>query len=228
MSRWWPKSVRATLAPDDAGAGRASWSGPLAALVATLGVEPKNVTLTLSDRLVRYFALPSSPALAAESDWRLFAARRLETVFGADAAAHAILLSKKSPAGRVACAVERALIDAIYAALHGAGHQLVSLRPRFATAFDRARRSIGNGDAWFVSQEPGSLTIGLAAGGEWHLVRQRRVGAQWLEELPGFLERESQLAGLSARVPSAYVAVLQDSGPLPASAGGFAIQRVAS
>jgi hypothetical protein len=213
VSRWWPRPVRVTLRPESAGGAQLSWQDAVKSLPGLVGARRAEVSITLSNRFARYFALPWSAALAAEADWRGFAERRFETLFGARADAHAILLSASSRSARLACAVERALLEAIRGALEAAGHRLASLRPQFAASFDPARREIGAQDAWCVSQEPGQLTIGLALAGDWRAVRQRRVAADWEAELPGILERESQLAGLEAPLATAYLARFDHHAP---------------
>jgi hypothetical protein len=193
-----------------------AWQGCVSSLVpllAALGAHQADIAVTLSNRFARYFALPSSSALNAEPDWRAFAERRFEALFGTHADSCSILLSARSRSSRLACAVEGALIAAIRNVLETAGHRLASLRPQFAASFDLARRRIGAQDAWFVSQEPGHLTIGLAVAGDWRSVRQRRVGPDWAEQLPGILDREGQLAGLESQVPAAYVTRFDDHAP---------------
>jgi hypothetical protein len=219
----WPDSIRIALGPERASGRRIAFglrrrtgarmeaegapAESLARLFPALGAGRASVSVTLSNRLARYLVLPPSPALGSETDWLLFAERRLAALTGADAAAHRILLSSSRAGGaRLACAVERRLLDAIEAAVGAAGHRLASLQPHFAAAFNLARRGIGKQDTWFVDREPQQLTIGLAIGGEWRAVRQRRVEADWREQLPAILQREGQLAGIAAGSAAIQVA----------------------
>lgn len=250
MSRLWPDPVRVALLPDrvlgvrlthglrpkpaarqeqavEPAKGGRTWAGAvdqLLSLLSALGAKRARVTVILSDRFVRYLILPPSPALASEADWRAFAEHRFAEVFGAHAGGSTVLASAEGDSARVACAFDAALVEAMRSTLESRGHRLVSLRPHFVAGFNRVCRAIRGEPAWFVGQEPGQLTVGSVAGRQWRFIRQRRVGQDWLDELPCMLERESELAGLPSAAGKAYVASLDATGRVPAKLGSIAIE----
>jgi hypothetical protein len=74
---------------------------------------------------------------------------------------------------------------------------LVSIQPYLMASFNRFRARLAGKDAWFVSHEPGRLSLGLLRQGAWHSIRNRRAGDNWRTELAGMIDRENQLAGLA-------------------------------
>jgi hypothetical protein len=214
-SRLWPERARIALAPGGvAGLG--------ASLSALRGARSA-VEITLSNRFARYLWLPWSRALRSEADWQSFAEHRFAELFGARPAGYAILLSSSAArAARLACALEPELIEALRKQVAEAGHRLISLRPRFAASFDRARRRVGKSEAWFVDQEPGQLTMALARHGEWHAIRQRHADAAWRERLSQMLDRESELAGADA-VEKAFVATSESADGFPERLGRYTV-----
>jgi hypothetical protein len=151
----------------------------------------------LSNRLVRYFCLPWSTALRTEAQWHSFAAHRFAELFGARAEDYTIRLSSSARRARLACAVDKVLVDSIRATLSGAGHRIAYLKPRFAVGFEVARHRHAKRDAWFVDPEPEQLTLALALAGEWRAIRQRRAQPGWREHLAEILGREGALTGVS-------------------------------
>jgi hypothetical protein len=200
----------------------------LRARLSALGTKGASVEITLSNRFARYLCLPWSPALRGEADWQSFAEHRFAELFGPRPSGYAVLLSSglaRSP--RLACALERELIETIRDSVATAGHRLASLRPRFAASFDRAHRRIGGVEAWFVDQEPDQLTMGLACKGEWRAIRQRHVDSSWRERLPQILDREGELAGAGA-IERAFVATLDEADELPPRVGSYALCAMGS
>jgi hypothetical protein len=214
-SRLWPERARIALSPD----GVAGLGDSLSTLRRPRGA----VEITLSNRFARFLCLPWSTALRTEADWQSFAEHRFAELFGARPAGYAILLSASAiRSARLACALEPELIETIRQAVASAGHRLASLRPRFAASFDRARRQIGRSEAWFVDQEPGQLTVGLAREGQWRAVRQRHADAGWRERLAELLDREGELAGADS-VEKAFVATTEEADGFPEHIGRYAV-----
>lgn len=220
VSLLWPETVRVAVCPERVFAsgaghpvqpsGERPWTAAAQALLpllSSLGVRRARVSITLSNRFARFVALPFSPALNTEAAWQAFAARRFEDLHGVKPGIQSILVSPAERGStRIGCAVDRDLVETIRSLLQSAGHRLVNLKPHFAAAFNLARRRFSGRDGWFVSQEPGQLTLGLAVSGGWSLVRQRRVGDDWADELPGMLRREAQMAGLPTALETIHVA----------------------
>jgi hypothetical protein len=99
---------------------------------------------------------------------------------------------------RLACAVERELVEGVAAAFVAAGVKLVSAQPFLVAAFNRIRRTVGNGSCWIVVEERGRLTLALIQRGEWLAIRARRSDDRWRNLLPEILERETAFLGLAA------------------------------
>jgi hypothetical protein len=217
-SRLWPRRARIALC--------AGGVAGLGERLAELGAPGAAIEITLSNRLARYLCLPWSPALRSETDWQSFAEHRFTELFGPRPAGYAILLSScVRRSARLACAVDRELIDSIRACVAAAGQRLTSLRPRFAASFDRARRRIGAGATWFVDQEPDQLTIALALEGGWRAIRQRHADSTWPERLAEMLDREGELAGAEP-VERAFVVTSEAIEGLPARAGRYALSAM--
>ncbi|HSQ05257.1 MAG TPA: hypothetical protein VLN59_14535, partial [Burkholderiales bacterium] len=94
---------------------------------------------------------------------------------------------------RLACAVETMLVEALNRTMAPLGRSYRSLQPHLMASFNRWRARLGDEPMWFVVAEPGLLSVALLHEGHWHSVRNVKVGADWLEQLPGVLSREECL-----------------------------------
>ena len=70
------------------------------------------------------------------------------------------------------------------------------MQPFLVAAFNRIRKTVGNGSCWIVVEEPGRLTLALLQRGAWVAIRSRRSDERWRVVLPEILERESAFLGL--------------------------------
>ena len=179
----------------------AEWRTAVDALPGVLsGYRNHDVSLVIADQFVRYTLLAWNAALKSEEHWLAFARHRLAAVHGAAAAEWEVKLTETAPSGpRLACAVDRALLDQIRAVFTGANVRLVSAQPFLVAAFNRIRRSIGNSSCWLLIEEPGRLTLAFIQRGVWLAVRSRRADPGWRAALPEILERESAFLALSER-----------------------------
>ena len=175
------------------------WRAAVQALPAVLAeFRNHDVSLVLADQFVRYVLMAGSPAVKTEAQWLDLARHRLATVHGAAAAEWELKLTETAPAGpRLACAVDRALVDAIAALFAATGARLVSVEPFLVAAFNRIRRTIGGGSCWLVIEEPGRLTLAFIQQGVWVAVRSRRADRGWRAALPELIERESAFLALA-------------------------------
>jgi len=147
--------------------------------------------VVLSSHLLRYAHLPWSPALASGDEWIAYARHVFGDTYGADAAAWRVRVSDGGRGkSRLACAADAALIDAIAAV-----ERVVSIQPHLMAAFNAGRAEFGDAPGWFVLHEPGRLTVGLVADGEWKLIRNRQAGEGWRDSLPDLLHRETEATG---------------------------------
>ena len=230
MSLLWRKQLRISLAPDRlvlrANKARTStvpvqvnpdseWRGAVDALGALLA-EFRNheVSVVLADQLVRYALIAWNPALKTEAQWMALARHRLATVHGAAAAEWDVKLTETAPAGpRLACAVDRALVEAIAASFTAANARLLSVQPFLVAAFNRIRKNIGSGSCWVVIEEPGRLTLAFIQRGVWVAVRSRRADAAWRAHLPELIERESAFLALAEACTRVIVCAQDDFDP---------------
>jgi hypothetical protein len=156
------------------------------------------VGIVLADSFVKYMLLPWNEALKKDEQWLALARHRLATVYGAQAAEWEVKLTATAPQGaRLACAIERKLVEALAAKSVAAQADLVSVQPFLVAAFNQVRERAGAGSCWLVVEEPGRLTLAYLQRGAWIAVRSRRVDANWRLVLPEIIERESACLALS-------------------------------
>jgi hypothetical protein len=136
-----------------------------------------DVTLVLSSRFVRYVVVPWSEALASREEELAFARHCFASVYGSEAATWACKLSSsRQRKPRLACAVERPLMDALNQRLGGLGRRYRSLQPHLMASFNRIRAEVRDQSAWLVVAEPGLLCLALLQEGCWQTVRTIPTG----------------------------------------------------
>lgn len=179
---------------------QAEWRAAVDALPTILSAKkPREASVVLADQLVRYALLPFNRTLKSEEQWLALARHRFAALHGAAAAQWEVRLAETAPAGpRLACAIDRGLLEALASTFAGAGVRLVSAQPFLAVAYNRVRESIGAGSCWLLVEEPGRLTIALVQRGAWTAIRSRRVDERWRRVLPEILAREAAFLGLEA------------------------------
>jgi hypothetical protein len=157
----------------------------------------REAALVLADQFVRYALLPHNDAVKSPEQWLALARHRFGALHGAAAAAWDVKVTETAPFGpRLACAVDRELIEALASAFVPAQVKLVSVQPFLVAAFNRIRQTVGNGSCWIVVEEPGRLTLALIRRGAWVAIRSRRSDERWRLALPEILEREGAFLGL--------------------------------
>jgi hypothetical protein len=205
---WRNKQLRVGLAADrihitgaksvELAAGDGSWTAPVEALGAALAGRKGTASVVLADQFVRYALLAYNEKLKTAEQWQALALHRFNTLHGPRAADWQVNITETAPLGpRLACAVDRALIARLAEVFSAAGLHLASVQPFLVAAFNRIRKSVGNGSCWIVVEEPGRLTLALLQRGMWIAIRGRRVEKGWRHVLPEILERESAFLGLS-------------------------------
>ena len=179
------------------------WRGAVDALPEVLNAHKNHdVSVVIADQFVRYVILPWNAALKTDAQWMTLARHRLTAVHGAAAAGWDIKLTETAPNGpRLACAVDRELIQELEAKFVAADAKLVSVQPFLVAAFNKMRSgilsTIGSASCWLVIEEPGRLTLAFIQRGVWVAVRSRRSDNRWREMLPEIIERESAFLALS-------------------------------
>jgi hypothetical protein len=157
----------------------------------------RDAALVLADQFVRYALLPHNDAVKSADQWLALARHRFGALHGAAAAAWDIKVTETAPLGpRLACAVDRELIEGLATILVTNQIRLISVQPFLVAAFNRIRQTVGNGSCWIVVEEPGRLTLALIRRGAWVAIRSRRSDERWRLVLPEILEREGAFLGL--------------------------------
>lgn len=209
---WRNKALRIGLAPErifvrgassiDLAAADGGWAAALEALPEVLkGSAGQSASVVLADQFVRYALLPHNQTLKSADEWAALARHRFSVLHGPRADEWDIKLASTAPHGaRLACAVDRQLIQALASAFVTAHVRLASVQPFLVAAFNRLRRRVGNGSCWIVVEEAGRLTLALIQRGAWVAIRARRSDSQWRRVLGEILERESAFLGLSQPV----------------------------
>jgi hypothetical protein len=221
-----PGKARSSVTPVQGNPNQPEWRAALDALPEALaGFRNHEVSVVLADQFVRYVLLAWSPALKSEEQWLALARHRLATVHGAAAAGWSVKLTETAPSGpRLACAVDRELLEELAAKLVAADVRLVSAQPFLVAAFNRIRRAIGNASCWLVVEEPRRLTLAFIQHGVWLAVRSRRTDPGWRARLPELIERESAFLALSE--PCTRVVVCAQDGFDPDMHEAFRMEAV--
>ena len=213
---WRNKQLRIGLGPDriyvsdsraiELAANDGSWNAPVETLAASLGGMKGEAAVVLADQFVRYALLPYTDTLKTREQWLALATHRFNTLHGPRAAEWQITVTETAPNGpRLACAVDRALVTQLMEVFAKANMRLVSVQPFLVAAFNRIRKSVGNGSCWIVVEEPGRLTLALIQRGQWIAIRSRRADSGWRNVLPEILERESAFLGLAQPITRVIV-----------------------
>ena len=213
---WRNKQLRIGLAPDrvyvsghkaiELAHNDGSWNAAVDALEPALKGMKGEAAVVLADQFVRYTLLPWNEALKGAEHWNALASHRFTTLHGPKAGEWQINVAQTSPMGpRIACAVDRSLMQRLAEMFTKVNVRLVSVQPFLVAAFNRIRKTVGNGMCWIVVEEPGRLTLALIQRGMWVAIRTRRADKSWRNVLPEMLERESAFLGLSTPVTRVIV-----------------------
>ena len=179
----------------------ASWRRAVDALAQILPAHRgETASLVLADQFVRYALLPWSDTLKTHEQWLGLARHRFCAIHGPLANEWEVRFAETAPAGpRLACAVDRGLVEELTEQFNASGVRLASVQPYLVAAFNRVRHMTG-GSCWMVVEEPGRLTLALFLKGVWVAIRSRRCDSSgdfaWRRVLPEIIERESAFLGL--------------------------------
>jgi len=213
---WRNKQLRIGLAPDriyvsgrkavELPVNDGTWNAAVDALEAVLKGMKGEASVVLADQFVRYTLLPWNETLKNAEQWNALASHRFTTLHGPKAGEWQINVAETAPMGpRLACAVDRTLIQRLAETFVKVNLRLASVQPFLVAAFNRIRKSVGNGSCWIVVEEPGRLTLSLIQKGMWVAIRTRRADKSWRNVLPEMLERESAFLGLSSPITRVIV-----------------------
>ena len=197
----------------------------LAAKVLTLSVA--DVTVVLSNHFVHYVLVPWNELLKSEEDQMAFARHRLVHVHGSLAESWSLRLSQaNSRQPRLACGVDKALIDALNAVMAPLGARYRSLQPHFMASFNRWRGRLSERSSWFVVAESGLACLALLQDGEWRSVRTIRTGPDWPGELSSVLAREQYLVDSQTGCDHVFVFAPDLPAPVALETGNWKIETL--
>lgn len=184
-----------------------SWQAALDRLTQLLD-EPEwqnaEVNIVLSNRLIRYAAIPFSAQLKNYSEQEAFARYALTQTFGANVQQWAFRIQhgKKDAPGLVS-AVDQALLEGLRQVCATHKLELRSITPYLMPVFNHYQDSIKSDPAWLVINEPGYSLFVLSSGGEF--VTVNGVNHDNISELPMLLDRENLAGSFTEPCKSIYV-----------------------
>jgi hypothetical protein len=226
--------------------GQSHWAGALAALETHLDAHPGaqmaehkvgrrhaqrlSLHVTLSDRLVRYAAVPWQAALAGRAERLAYARDCMRQLYGAAADGWNLCLSLDA-AGRagLASAIDAELPAALGALCARSGTVMAALRPQLMDVFNRYRRCLRRQSppcAWLLAGDADGLCGALFDQGGWRVARNLHAGGDWLAGLDVLLARETWLADPTGEAGQVYLWAPGDAA-LPVAAAGWPLQALA-
>ena len=188
-----------------------SWQAALDRFTQLLG-EPEwmtewqgtEVSIVLSNRLVRYAAIPFSAQLKNHAGQEAFARYSFTQTFGAVADTWALRIQHgKTGTPSLISAVDHALLEGLRQACATHKLKLRSITPYLMPVFNAHHKAIKSDPAWLVINEPGYSLLALSSGGGF--VTVNGVCHDSINELPILLDRENLAGTLSEPCKSVYV-----------------------
>jgi hypothetical protein len=204
-----PSAMRTFVVSEEGREGVEPWRAAVERLTEALlelDVHGGALRLALSDHFVHYLLVPWSEKLVSDSERLAFARLSFSKVYGPLTDTWDVCMDDQ-PAGQAsfACAVDRALVQALRRLATQRGLRLKTLTPAFAERVARHRRAL-NGEAFgLASVEPGRLTLAFRGEGGWSAIRSRRIDTPLSEALALALKQESAVPG-AATAGTLYVA----------------------
>lgn len=176
------------------------WSGALTVLPQALrdaGATGAQVSILLSNRLMRYAITPNPDSANSRQELALMAQHAFERTHGAAASGWDIRLSDAAP-GRsaLASAADRELLVALREVVVGNGGRIAAIQPYLMAAFNRLGRKAHGNSGIFVLAEPERLCQLAWNDGGWCAVQQGYATPAWNINLDGMLDRLAMNAGL--------------------------------
>ncbi len=180
-----------------------AWQPAVAALDAMLqehAGRKLELTLALSGHFARCLVLPWPAEVGEQAEADAYAAHQLRQVFGDAAEGWDVSLdSEARGARRLACGVDRELLDALRGAAKARGARVASIQPLIVSIFNQCRRAIDAQPALFFVAEPGRYCSAWLDHGQWQTLRHGRLASDAAHELCEALAREQALFGDAAR-----------------------------
>jgi len=181
--------------------GASGWRPAVAALASLLAAHARKgdrLTVILSSRFVPALAL-AWPDDIEDDEANAYAEHQFRRVFGPHATDWKVRVdAAPGTGGRLACAVDRELLDALDKAATAAGVMLVSTQPLIAAAVNQCRPFLGKGRLKLVVAEAGHYAGASLQNGNWQSIRQGRLRSNGApssdNDLASAVAREAALA----------------------------------
>lgn len=215
---------RADLTP--ASGDNGGWRFVLDALAEMLGGERLvrgRLKVVLSSHWVNFQVVPWNAEIASPDEFALYVRACFERVHGEIVRDWEICYDESGPGqARVACAVDRELLDGIGRVARGAGCRLHGVQPYLMHAFNPLASPLGRRRFLFVLAEPGRVTLAAADRGHWTSVSNAPL-PDGVEALHSVVGRELQLLGTDEPTEILLHAPRVDEIALDAEAAGWRV-----
>ena len=201
-----------------------AWAPAVAALgefLARPGTGAGDLWVVLSSHFARFMVIPWNDQLSSPEELQAWAAAEFEDVFGEAAAAWDIRVSPEKPGSqRIACAVDRALLEALEQAAAGTRVRLASVQPNLMACYNAMAPNVRGRDFVLLVSEGDRASLLAAAAGQWLAVRSAPA-PDHPAAIAALVEREIHLSDLGgAGAPEVFVHAPQRAGlALPAVGG---------
>lgn len=208
---------------EDGRSVREEWRAPLARLAALSMGEGLDLSIVLSSCFARFQVLPWMEEVQTAEEAKAYAGIHFRQVYGVAAESWEIMVSEAPPGqASLACALDRALLEALHALAVEKAWRLVSVQPAFALAWNRWRTRLDGQGGLFAVAEEATLCLASLSGGQWRALRNRRLaGTSLTDALAGALE-EQEMAG-DLPLPGARRCLADVRGTAPAVPGWQAL-----
>jgi len=201
--RWLNEAALARIEPADGRADPAvpPWRGAVDVVGARLAAaahRTSSVRFVVSDHFARYLVLAWDAGLSSEAERAAYLRHHFESVYGPRAADWRFAFDREATGdSRIAVAIDRPLIEALYESAGRAGLAVAAIEPLAVAAFNRLRSALPAPACFLVMAENGRLTSLLVEGGAPRRVASQRTAAGDARALGGLLAAEMIDAGIA-------------------------------
>jgi len=190
------ESATHTLSSTATEAAREEWREPLARLAGLSMAEGMDLGLVLSSCFCRFQLLPWMEEVQSADERKAYGAIHFREVYGPAADVWEIMVSEEAPGlPSLACAVDRALLEALRSLAVEKACRLVSVQPALALAWNQWRSRLTGTGGSLALAEPGAVVLASVADGRWLSVCTRRLAGISLAEALAALQEEQEISG---------------------------------
>lgn len=180
------------------------WAGvleTLAGLLAEAGLKGR-ASVTLSHHFAPVHLLPAPPVTLKPLEMQGWIRDHLARQFG-EAAREWRVIWQPAPPGRafLASSLAPQTLAELEAVIEAASLKMDAIQPWLVPAWNRQRRKLERGHAWFALAEPERLTLARLADGNVLALRSVLMQGDALSSLSDLLKREALLAGEEQPAP---------------------------